>query len=316
MGDNNYLLMDTDNMTRDLFGNLDKNIKLIEKEFNIDIVIRDGQIKLIGDKEKILSARTILEELNKILEKGDELTDQKLKYLIELIKSGDINGVKKTGNFNMVLISANGKPIKPKTLGQKNYLESIEKNDLVFGLGPAGTGKTFLAVLMAAKAFKNEEVDRIILVRPAVEAGESLGFLPGDLKDKVDPYLRPLYDSLFNIMGPDKFSKLEEKGVIEVAPLAYMRGRTLDNAFIILDEAQNTTIAQMKMFLTRLGYNSKAVVNGDLSQIDLPKGKTSGLTHARKILKDIDGIDFFNLTKKDIVRHELVQKIISAYEES
>ncbi len=246
---------------------------------------------------------------------GEELNDQRVKYIIDLILEGNGGEAKKLVD-GTVLINADGRPIKPKTLGQKQYLAKIEKNDLTFGIGPAGTGKTYLAVVMAAKAFKNEEVRRIVLVRPAVEAGESLGFLPGDLKDKVDPYLRPLYDALFDVLGAEKFHRLQEREIIEVAPLAYMRGRTLDNSFIILDEAQNTTIAQMKMFLTRLGYGSKAVVTGDITQIDLPQGKVSGLNHAMGILKNIDGIGFTSLTYKDVVRHQLVKEIINAYEKN
>ncbi len=279
------------------------------------MLLREGDILLMGDKEGVEKGEEILFEMIRVLDHRGELNDQRVKYIIDLILEGNGGEAKKLVD-GTVLINADGRPIKPKTLGQKQYLAKIEKNDLTFGIGPAGTGKTYLAVVMAAKAFKNEEVRRIVLVRPAVEAGESLGFLPGDLKDKVDPYLRPLYDALFDVLGAEKFHRLQEREIIEVAPLAYMRGRTLDNSFIILDEAQNTTIAQMKMFLTRLGYGSKAVVTGDITQIDLPQGKVSGLNHAMGILKNIDGIGFTSLTYKDVVRHQLVKEIINAYEKN
>ncbi len=298
-----------------LFGNFDEYAKLIHKTTGTTMLLREGDILLMGDKEGVEKGEEILFEMIRVLDHRGELNDQRVKYIIDLILEGNGGEAKKLVD-GTVLINADGRPIKPKTLGQKQYLAKIEKNDLTFGIGPAGTGKTYLAVVMAAKAFKNEEVRRIVLVRPAVEAGESLGFLPGDLKDKVDPYLRPLYDALFDVLGAEKFHRLQEREIIEVAPLAYMRGRTLDNSFIILDEAQNTTIAQMKMFLTRLGYGSKAVVTGDITQIDLPQGKVSGLNHAMGILKNIDGIGFTSLTYKDVVRHQLVKEIINAYEKN
>jgi phosphate starvation-inducible protein PhoH and related proteins len=298
-----------------LFGNYDEYAKIINEKFQTKMLLRNGEIVLLGEESKVSKAEAMLYEMIRVLENQGDLTTQRVKYIADLFAEGNGNEAKSLMD-GTVLINAAGKPIKPKTLGQKQYLGNIEENDLTFGIGPAGTGKTYLAVVMAAKAFKNEEVKRIILVRPAVEAGESLGFLPGDLKDKVDPYLRPLYDSLFDVMGVDKFQRLQEREIIEVAPLAYMRGRTLDNAFIILDEAQNTTIPQMKMFLTRIGYGSKAVVTGDVTQIDLPRGQVSGLNHAVGILKDIEGIGFSHLTYRDVVRHPLVQNIINAYEQN
>ncbi len=308
------IALEKEDYTAKLFGNYDEFAKIIYDKFQTKMLLRDGEIVLLGEQSRVLKAEEMLREMIRVLENQGELNRQRVKYIADLFVEGNGNEAKSLMD-GTVLINASGKPIKPKTLGQKQYLGKIEQNDLTFGIGPAGTGKTYLAVVMAAKAFKNEEVKRIILVRPAVEAGESLGFLPGDLKDKVDPYLRPLYDSLFDVLGVDKFQRLQEREIIEVAPLAYMRGRTLDNAFIILDEAQNTTIPQMKMFLTRIGYGSKAVVTGDVTQIDLPRGKVSGLTHALEILQDIEGIGFTHLTYKDVVRHPLVQNIINAYEE-
>ncbi|AKL95790.1 PhoH-like protein PhoH [Clostridium aceticum] len=298
---------------KELFGNFDENIKLIKKHINIDIISREGELILIGEEKNLRLAEKLIVELKNVVKKGESLTIQNVTYIINMMLEGNQDKIKDLVG-DALLITAKGKPIKPKTLGQKQYLEEIQHKDLSFGVGPAGTGKTYLAVAMAVKAFRNEEVNKIILTRPAVEAGESLGFLPGDLKDKVDPYLRPLYDSLFDILGGDKFQKYMERGLIEVAPLAYMRGRTLDNSFIILDEAQNTTKEQMKMFLTRLGFGSKAVVTGDITQIDLPRGKFSGLKHAITILKDIKEVGFCYLTDKDVVRHPLVQKIIQAYD--
>lgn len=300
---------------KELFGNFDQNIKLIRKNLGIDIVSREGEIILLGTEEDLQLAEKLFAELESIINKGESLTTQNILYTINMIIEGNhdkINDLIK----DSIIITAKGKPIKPKTLGQKNYTDQIDNKDLTFGIGPAGTGKTYLAVAMAVKAFRNDQVNKIILTRPAVEAGESLGFLPGDLKDKVDPYLRPLYDALFDIIGGDNFQKYLERGLIEVAPLAYMRGRTLDNSFIILDEAQNTTVEQMKMFLTRLGFGSKAVVTGDITQIDLPGGKTSGLTNAARVLKNIEDIGLCYLTDKDVVRHPLVQKIIRAYEKA
>lgn len=299
--------------TQELFGNFDENIKLIHKLLNVDIVLRGDEIVIIGNDSRIDVAEKLILELVEIYKKGEGLTAQNISYATNLLLEGQQDKAQELAG-DVIFVTDKGKPIKPKTLGQKKYLEKIAKHDLTFGVGPAGTGKTYLAVAMAVKAFRNEQVNRIILTRPAVEAGESLGFLPGDLKDKVDPYLRPLYDALFDILGVDKFHKYMERGMIEVAPLAYMRGRTLDYSFIILDEAQNTTREQMKMFLTRLGFGSKAVVTGDITQIDLPRGKFSGLKHAIDVLKDVDEIGISMLSDKDVVRHSLVQKIIRAYE--
>ncbi|SCG83613.1 PhoH-like protein [Proteiniborus sp. DW1] len=297
----------------ELFGSFDENIKLIERELDVDIVSREGEIKIIGDEPKILFAEKLVNSLIRIIEKQGKLTKQEITYAIQLVLEGQEDTLKELLD-QAVCITASGKTIKPKTIGQKIYVNSIKENDIVFGIGPAGTGKTYLAMAMAISAFKNKEVNRIILTRPAVEAGESLGFLPGDLQEKVDPYLRPLYDALYDILGPEVYAKYMERGLIEVAPLAYMRGRTLDSSFVILDEAQNTTNEQMKMFLTRLGFGSKAIITGDITQIDLPKGKNSGLKQVTKILNNIKGIDFVYLTKKDVVRHQLVQRIIEAYD--
>lgn len=298
---------------RELFGNFDQNIKIIEDNLNISIVMRDGNIILIGEDENINLTERLMDELLKIVKKGNDLNSQNISYSIGLLLEGTEHKMQELAE-DIIALTAKGKAIQPKTLGQKEYINEIKSNDITFGIGPAGTGKTYLAVAMAVKSFKKEEINRIILTRPAVEAGETLGFLPGDLKDKVDPYLRPLYDALFEIIGGEKFNKYMERGMIEVAPLAFMRGRTLDNAFIILDEAQNTTPEQMKMFLTRLGYGSKAVVTGDITQTDLPNNKKSGLVHAKEVLKDVNGIGIVMLTEKDVVRHELVQRIIRAYE--
>lgn len=296
-----------------LFGKLDENLKIIEKELDVEIVLREGKITIIGDGLSAELGERLIQKLLEIIKTQKKLTKQELYYTIQLILKGKEEKVNDLLN-DVVCITASGKSIKPKTLGQKKYLDGIKDNDLVFGVGPAGTGKTYLAMAMAVNAFKNKEVSRIILTRPAVEAGESLGFLPGDLQEKVDPYLRPIYDALFDILGFETYLKLMEKGLIEVAPLAYMRGRTLDSAYIILDEAQNTTNEQMKMFLTRLGFGSKAIITGDITQVDLPKGKASGLVTASKVLSDVEGIDFIYLTKNDIVRHPLVQKIVEAYD--
>lgn len=299
--------------TRELFGSLDENIKLIEKTFDVDIASRRGELQIIGKKEAVIIVEKLINRLIEIIKKQGKLTKQEVLYTIELVMKGE-EGKITTLLDDTICITAKGKTLKPKTLGQKRYINAIRNNDIVFGVGPAGTGKTYLAMAMAVKAFKNKEVDRIILTRPAVEAGESLGFLPGDLREKVDPYLRPLFDALFDILGTETYSKYIERGLIEVAPLAYMRGRTLDSSFIILDEAQNTTNEQMKMFLTRLGIGSKAIITGDITQIDLPKGKTSGLKNVQNILNDVKGIEFVYLDKKDVVRHQLVQRIIEAYE--
>lgn len=298
---------------KELFGNLDENIIIIEENFNVKISLKSEFIEILGEPRDIEMVKALLTNLVDIIMKQQTLDKKTLIYSIELIKSGDLRSVGDLLNNTLVYTSM-GKPIKAKTVGQANYIESINNNDIVFGIGPAGTGKTYLAVAAAVREFKNKKVNRIILTRPAVEAGESLGFLPGDLQMKVDPYLRPLYDALFEILGQETYSKYVEKGMIEIAPLAYMRGRTLDSAFIILDEAQNTTNEQMKMFLTRLGYGSKVVVTGDITQIDLPRGKASGLKNVLKILDGVKGIDIIYLSKKDIVRHPLVQRIITAYE--
>ncbi|HSH36480.1 PhoH family protein [Schnuerera sp.] len=307
------IFIEENQLISQLFGKFDENVKIIEKELGIRILLRDGNIIIKGD---ILSAELgerLIYKLVEIIKSQKKLTKQELRYTIKLILEGKEEKVKDLLK-DVVCITASGKSIKPKTLGQKRYIDGIKNNDIVFGIGPAGTGKTYLAMAMAVNAFKNKEVNRIILTRPAVEAGESLGFLPGDLQEKVDPYLRPIYDALFEILGGETYLKLMEKNLIEIAPLAYMRGRTLDSAYVILDEAQNTTNEQMKMFLTRLGFGSKAIITGDITQIDLSKGRTSGLVTVSKILSNVEGIDFVYLSKHDIVRHPLVQKIIEAYE--
>lgn len=298
-----------------LFGNFDENIKTVENEYSVTVMNRAGALKICGDVENVSKAARAIEGLIMLLNKGEQLNEQNVRYCISLVNEGNDEQLPSIAS-DCICMTTSGKPVKPKTLGQKKYIELINKNTIVFGVGPAGTGKTYLAVAMAVKAFRAKEVSRIILTRPAVEAGEKLGFLPGDLQQKVDPYLRPLYDALFEMLGADNFQKYQEKGNIEVAPLAYMRGRTLDDSFIILDEAQNTTPEQMKMFLTRLGFNSKIVVTGDITQIDLPDGKRSGLKEAIRILKDVDDIETVRFTEKDVVRHRLVQDIIKAYERS
>ncbi|MDO5718795.1 MAG: PhoH family protein [Tissierellia bacterium] len=300
-------------VVREIFGNLDYNVKFIESELNIKISLNGKGISIMGDETMARAGEIVLRNLENIAHQKGEIDDQSLRYTIDMAKKGKTEGIKDLLK-EIICVTSGGKAIKPKTLGQKQYIDSITKNDIVFGIGPAGTGKTYLAMAKAVTAFKNKEVNRIILTRPAVEAGESLGFLPGDLNEKIDPYLRPLYDALFDIMGYDNYLKLIEKGLIEVAPLAYMRGRTLDSSYVILDEAQNTTNEQMKMFLTRLGYGSKAIITGDITQIDLPRGRRSGLVSVKKILKDVEGIGFIELSRNDIVRHPLVQKIIDAYE--
>lgn len=297
---------------RELFGNFDENIKLIEETLKIDVILREGNIVLIGEEKNVNQALKLMTELHQSVSNGKNLDKQSISYSLSLLLEGSEERIKELEDT--IILTQKGKSVSPKTLGQKEYINLIKNNDITFGIGPAGTGKTYLAVAMAVKAFKRDEVSRIILTRPAVEAGENLGFLPGDLKDKVDPYLRPLYDALFDMLGADRFNKYLERGLIEVAPLAFMRGRTLDNSFIILDEAQNTTKEQMKMFLTRLGFGSKAVVTGDLTQTDLPDNKRSGLLHATKVLKDIEGIGSIALTERDVVRHDLVKRIIVAYD--
>lgn len=301
-----------DKFERELFGNFDENIKIIEKSLNVDVLLREGNIVLIGQNKNVEKAIEFINELYKNFKIGKTLDKQSITYAIELLNEGNKEQIEELEDT--IAVTKKGREVKPKTIGQKHYINLIRNNDITLGVGPAGTGKTYLAVAMAVRAFKKEEISRIILTRPAVEAGESLGFLPGDMKDKVDPYLRPLYDALFDMLGDEKCAKYIERGIIEVAPLAFMRGRTLDNAFIILDEAQNTTPEQMKMFLTRLGFGSKAVVTGDLTQIDLPNKYKSGLIQAMDVLKDVDGIGINKFTEKDVVRHELVQRIIKAYE--
>ncbi|HQL36787.1 MAG TPA: PhoH family protein [Bacillota bacterium] len=295
-----------------LFGNFDQNLKVIEDEFDIDIIVREGEIKIVGQENAVAMAERTLNILMEMQQNGEAVTSHSVSYTIELVKEGREN--RREELDSVIITNARGKAIKSKTIGQKRYIDAIRSNEVVFGIGPAGTGKTYLAMAMAVKAFKSHEVSRIILTRPAVEAGEKLGFLPGDLQNKVDPYLRPLYDALHDIMGAETYQKHIERGVIEVAPLAYMRGRTLDDSYIILDEAQNTSPEQMKMFLTRLGFGSKAIITGDITQIDLPKGKYSGLKQVMEILRGIKGIGFVYFSEKDVVRHKLVKDIIKAYE--
>ena len=297
----------------DLFGDFDSNLKLIEKALSVTVTGRDNVIKISGEEDNIDKCAEVIDALSGIIDKGERIDEQKVLYAITMVQENGGFDIKMLGD-DCVAINSNGTPIKAKTLGQKKYVEDIKNNTIVFGIGPAGTGKTYLAVARAVTALRAKEVNRIILTRPAVEAGEKLGFLPGDLQNKVDPYLRPLYDGMYEMLGAEVFLRYQEKGVIEVAPLAYMRGRTLDNAFIILDEAQNTTPEQMKMFLTRIGFGSRAVITGDVTQVDLPDGKKSGLKVAERVLKNIEDIAFCNLTDKDVVRHPLVQKIIKAYE--
>lgn len=299
---------------KNVFGEFDKFAKKIERTLHVTLIARNGEVKILGESSYVEKAENVLSQLLELSRRGNVIQEQNVDYALSLSFEDNTDGLLQIDK-EIICHTLQGKPIKPKTLGQKKYVDAIRKQMITFGLGPAGTGKTYLAMAMAITAFKNNEVGRIILTRPAIEAGEKLGFLPGDLQSKIDPYLRPLYDALYQIMGAESFIKNSEKGLIEVAPLAYMRGRTLDNAFIILDEAQNTTPAQMKMFLTRIGFGSKVVVTGDSTQKDLPSGTTSGLDIAKKVLKNIEDISICNLTSKDVVRHPLVQKIVKAYEE-
>ena len=297
-----------------VFGQFDTYAKKLERTFRVTLIARDGGTKIVGESAAAEKARRVLTQLLELSKRGNTITEQNVDYAISLVFEDHEEGIVEIDR-DLICHTLQGKPIKPKTLGQKNYVDAIRDGMITFGLGPAGTGKTYLAMAMAITAFKRNDVSRIILTRPAIEAGEKLGFLPGDLQSKIDPYLRPLYDALYQIMGAESFIKNSEKGLIEVAPLAYMRGRTLDNAFIILDEAQNTTPAQMKMFLTRIGFGSKVVINGDSTQEDLPAGAVSGLDVAVKVVQGLEGISICTLTSKDVVRHPLVQRIVKAYEE-
>ena len=299
---------------RNVFGQFDVFAKKIERTLHVTLIARDGKVKILGDERNVERAERTLTQLTELSRRGNVIQEQNVDYTLSLTMDDSTESVLEIDK-DLICYTLQGKPIKPKTLGQKKYIDAIREDMITFGLGPAGTGKTYLAMAMAITAFKQNEVGRIILTRPAIEAGEKLGFLPGDLQSKIDPYLRPLYDALYQIMGAESFQKNSEKGLIEVAPLAYMRGRTLDNAFIILDEAQNTTPAQMKMFLTRIGFGSKVVITGDSTQKDLPSGQTSGLDVAINVVKNIDGISICQLTSRDVVRHPLVQKIVKAYED-
>lgn len=296
-----------------LFGSFDENVKFIENEFSVEVISRGSELKIRGEAENVSLASRAIDGLLLLINKGEQLNEQNVRYVVSLVKEGNDE---KLGEIttDCVCISAKGKPVKAKTLGQRKYIDAIDNNTITFGIGPAGTGKTYLAVALAVRAFRAKEINRIILTRPAVEAGEKLGFLPGDLQQKVDPYLRPLYDGMYEMLGAEGFARYQERGMIEVAPLAYMRGRTLDDSFIILDEAQNTSREQMKMFLTRIGFGSKVVITGDVTQIDLPGDKQSGLKEAMRVLRDIEDIKICRLTGEDVVRHVLVQRIIEAYE--
>lgn len=296
-----------------LFGSFDENIKLIENEYAVSVINRGSDIKISGDSERVMMASKAIDSLLSLINRGETLSEQNVRYCMSLVNEGSEEKIEQLAG-DCVCITSKGKPVKPKTIGQKKYCNAIKENTITFGIGPAGTGKTYLAVALAVTAFRARQVNRIILTRPAVEAGEKLGFLPGDLQSKVDPYLRPLYDALFDMLGAETYQKYVERGNIEVAPLAYMRGRTLDDSFIILDEAQNTTGEQMKMFLTRLGFNSKMVITGDVTQIDLPRGVKSGLRESVRILNGIEDIANVTFSEKDVVRHRLVQDIIKAYE--
>lgn len=300
-------------LAQDLFGRHDSNLRRIERNFQVKIVTRGNEIVIIGIEDEVDKVASLLDRLLSMIKQSGSLGDQDVRYAIDLTRNGDVSKLEEVLT-SAIVTTPRGKQVRPRGLGQKAYVDAIRHNHLVFGIGPAGTGKTYLAVAMAVAALKGREYSRIILTRPAVEAGEKLGFLPGDIQEKVNPYLRPIYDSLFDLLGVDTFEKYMSRGIIEVAPLAYMRGRTLDDAFIILDEAQNTTPEQMKMFLTRMGIGSKTVVTGDITQIDLPKGTSSGLEQVRIVLRDVEGIEFVYLSERDVVRHELVQKIVLAYD--
>ena len=297
-----------------IFGSFDENIRLLEKEFNVAVTNRDGELRINGEAEDVMHAAKAVQAMLTLSSRGEALGEQNVRYIVDMVRAGREEQISQLAG-DVLCISAKGRPVKPKTLGQKEYIQSVLKNTVTIGVGPAGTGKTYLAVAAAVQAFREKQVNRIILTRPAVEAGERLGFLPGDLQSKVDPYLRPLYDALFDMLGAETYQKYLERGNIEVAPLAYMRGRTLDDSFIILDEAQNTSREQMKMFLTRLGFGSKIVITGDVTQIDLPDGKPSGLREAMRVLKNVEGIGICELTNADVVRHVMVQRIVKAYEE-
>ena len=296
-----------------IFGSFDENIRLLEQEFSVTVVNRDGELRVDGEAENIMLACKAIQALLTLSSRGESIGEQTVRYVIGLVRAGKEEQIGEL-TAGVLCITAKGRPVKPKTIGQKEYIQSVLKNTVTIGVGPAGTGKTYLAVAAAVQAFRDKQVNRIILTRPAVEAGERLGFLPGDLQSKVDPYLRPLYDALFDMLGAETYQKYLERGNIEVAPLAYLRGRTLDDSFIILDEAQNTSREQMKMFLTRLGFGSKIVITGDVTQIDLPDGKPSGLREAMRVLRDVEGIGICQLTNQDVVRHVMVQRIVAAYE--
>ena len=296
-----------------LFGSFDENIRLLEQEFSVTVVSRDGELRVDGEPENTMLACKAIEGLLTLSSRGETINEQNARYVCSLVRSGKADRIAELAG-DVLCASAKGRPVKPKTIGQEEYIRSVLKNTVTIGVGPAGTGKTYLAVAAAVQAFRDKQVNRIILTRPAVEAGERLGFLPGDLQSKVDPYLRPLYDALFDLLGAETYQKYLERGSIEVAPLAYMRGRTLDDSFIILDEAQNTSREQMKMFLTRLGFGSKIVITGDMTQIDLPEGKESGLREATRVLKNVEGVGICTLTDADVVRHVMVQRIVQAYE--
>lgn len=296
-----------------LFGSFDENVKLLEKEYGVSIIFRDTELKICGEPEAVMHGRAAVEALLQLAERGEQISPQNVNYVVSLVRDGQEDKIAQMGK-DVICVTTKGRPVKAKTVGQQKYVDAIHENTVTLGIGPAGTGKTYLAVACAVASFREKTINRIILTRPAVEAGEKLGFLPGDLQNKVDPYLRPLYDALFDMLGPEAYQRYLERGNIEVAPLAYMRGRTLDDAFIILDEAQNTTPEQMKMFLTRIGFGSKVVITGDVTQIDLPDGKKSGLKEAMTIIKGIEDIGICMLDHRDVVRHELVSRIIKAYE--